>query len=154
MIREHFKRLASMAVLGASLATLSSCSSTDSTQPEGDISFIEENWEIEATESAETVEYYSTDSDFQGGREDVYVISMAESDRSDYWDESEYTFTSSEGMRGETSPESIAENSEADLDEELFESIRCRGPEERDQNYLISCFNPVDGNYYIFEEIF
>src|SRR5699024_4712176 len=87
MIREHFKRLASMAVLGASLATLSSCSSTDSTQPEGDISFIEENWEIEAPESAETVEYYSTDSDFQGGREDVYVISMAESDRSGYWDE-------------------------------------------------------------------
>ena len=81
MIREHFKRLASMAVLGASLATLSSCSSTDSTQPEGDISFIEENWEIEAPESAETVEYYSTDSDFQGGREDVYVISMAEWDR-------------------------------------------------------------------------
>ena len=154
MIREHFKRLASMAVLGASLATLSSCSSTDSTQPEGDISFIEENWEIEAPESAETVEYYSTDSDFQGGREDVYVISMAESDRSGYWDESEYTFTSSEGMRGETSPESITENSEADLDEELFESIRCRGPEERDQNYLISCFNPVDGNFYIFEEIF
>ena len=154
MIREHFKRLASMAVLGASLATLSSCSSTDSTQPGGDISFIEENWEIEAPESAETVEYYSTDSDFQGGREDVYVISMAESDRSGYWDESEYTITSSEGMRGETSPESIAENSEADLDEELFESIRCRGPEERDQNYLISCFNPVDGNFYIFEEIF
>ena len=154
MIRGQFKRLARMTVLGASLAALASCSSTDSTQPEGDISFIEENWEIEVPEGSETVEYYSTDSDFQGGREDVYVISIAEPDQSDYWDESEYTLTSSEGARGETSPESIAESSEANPDGETLESLKCRNPEERDQNYLTSCFNPMDGNFYIFEEIF
>ncbi|WP_443371944.1 hypothetical protein [Brachybacterium alimentarium] len=154
MIRECSKRLVRMAIIGASLGALVSCSLSDSTQPEGDTSFIESNWGIEAPESAATVEYYSTDSDFQGGREDVYVISMEESDRSGYWNDSGYTLDSSEVARREISPQSISESSGAELDEVFFESLKCREPEERDQNYIVSCFNPTDGNFYVFEEIF
>lgn len=143
----------SIAAAGASVALLlSGCDLELSAPPEPDFDRIESVWGIEVPPDAEVQGYYSSEVDFHGGRDDVYVLQLPPSNRSGTWDSSTYTA----GIPHDGSPtaEEIIESSEAEVSEEILSSLHCSQPLRADQNYLLTCHHSESDDFYLFEQIF
>lgn len=147
----HRKAISTAALIVAVASTLGACSAFDSDRPDGDLVFLAENWSIDIPASAETTSYYTTKSDFQGGRDDVYEVSMEAADRVGYWDHSQFTESATSSL--EPSPQTIIAASEAPIDQSVLDRLRCRKPEQQGQDYLLLCFDDDAERYLVFEQI-
>lgn len=146
------KAISTAALIAAVASTLGACSTFDSERPDGDLVFLAENWSIDIPGSAETASYYTSESDFQGGREDVYVVSIEAADRVGYWDLSQFTESATSAL--EPSPQTIIAASEAPVEQSALGRLRCRSSEEQGQDYLLLCFDDDTERYLVFEQIF
>lgn len=146
------KAISTAALIAAAATTLGACSAFDSDRPDGDLVFLAETWSIDIPASAETTSYYGTESDFQGGRDDVYEVSIEAADRVGYWDHSQFTGSATPSL--EPSPQTIVAASEASVDQRVLDRLRCRSPEEQGQDYLLLCFDDDTERYLVFEQIF
>ena len=138
---------------GAAIALLlSGCDLELNAPPEPDLSRIESVWDIKVPPGTEVLEYYSSEVDFHGGRDDVYVLQLHTSERSGIWDSSTYT----EGIPSDGSPgvDDIIESADADIADGALESLRCAEPARADQNYILVCHDVESDKFYLFEEIF
>lgn len=123
-------------------------------EPTGDTQLIDDAWGIDIPEGTVIKHYYSSPSDFQGGRDDIYVLEVPAESRSGYWDISEFTSAPPRAGSGLQSPYSVRDASKAPLADSYIQSLSCRPQQRQNQDYLISCYDAGGGSFLLFEEIF
>lgn len=156
MRAEEYKMLlnrCTVSAIGAALALLlSGCSPEPTAPPEPDLEWIESTWDMEVPPGVEVLEYYSSEVDFHGGRDDVYVLKVPIAERSGFWDPSTYT----EGLPYDGSPAvgDIVESAGAGIRQDALDSLQCAKPSRADQNYILACHDEESDQFYLFEQIF
>lgn len=145
-----------LAAVVSILSFASGCHSTpqEPEDPAGDINLISEVWGINVPEGAKIKQYYSSSSDFQGGRDDIYILEVPAESRSGYWGAGEFTSAPPPAANGVQSPYSIRDASGAPLADPYIQGLSCRPPQRQNQDYLISCYDAEEGDFLLFEEIF
>ena len=120
--------------------------------PEPDLDRVRSVWEMDIPADAEVEDYWSSEVDLQGGRDDLYVVSIPQTSRGGTWDPVQYT----EGVpaSGSPDPADIARASGAPLAEDIFDELSCQEPVRRGQDYILLCYHPRDDLFYIFEQVF
>lgn len=127
-------------------------------EPSGDLWIMSENWDLEFPASATLEEYYSSKHGPHGERDAVYVLSLDAPRRTDHWDPAEYTSTVSDfapNIVQEIVDEADARFTDVELQDLHCRSLETPGPSAREGNdHLVTCVEPADGRYVIFERIF
>lgn len=137
----------------ASLALLlSGCTLELAASPEPDVDRVESVWDIEVPAGAVVQAYYSSEVDFHGGRDDVYVLQIPTASRSNIWDPA--TYTAGAPNDGSPTVDDIIDSSNADVSDKVISSLRCAQPIRADQNYLLTCHHADADEFYLFEQIF
>lgn len=123
-----------------------------SNDPEPDLDRVRALWTMNVPVDAEVEDYWSSEVDFQGGRDDLYVISIPEKSRVEAWDTAGYT----EGvpLGDSPSPADIARSSGASIAEDVYDELTCRKPIRQGQDYILICYHQGDDLFYVFEQIF
>lgn len=140
--------LASMPLLVA----LSGCDASPPEDPEWNLERVEGTWEITAPSGAQIRDYFSSEVDFHGGRDDVFVLEMPHGDRVGVWDPEGYQG----GIPRDGAPtaQEITDSAGASFDDGLFDALDCGEPIRADQDYLLICFHEEGDDFYVFEQIF
>lgn len=140
-------------VVAASLALLlSGCTLELNAPSEPDFDRVESVWDIEVPADADAQAYYSSEVDFHGGRDDVYVLRLPEASRSGIWDPS--TYATGVPTDGSPTVADIVDSSSADVPDEVLSALCCAQPVRTNQNYLLTCHHADDDQFYVFEQIF
>lgn len=149
----HRRTTLALGSVGAALALLlSGCDLELSAPPEPDLDRLESVGEMEVPAGADVLEYYSSEVDFHGGRDEVYVLALPASGRTGIWDPSTYTAGILED--GTPTPAEIIESANADITHDELSSLRCAEPRRANQNYLLICYDAETDTFTLFEQIF
>lgn len=145
------RRTATLAALVSALA-MTGCSFASDVPSDPDLERVESVWGIEAPDELVVESYDSSEHDFQGGADEVYVVDVGDADRSGPWDPSSY----SEGIPDADRQlvDEIIASSEADIDEDTLETLRCAEPRTQDQNFLLICHQPESDEHILLQQIF
>lgn len=132
------------------LLLLGGCSADLSTPPDPDLGRVEQVSDIEVPSGATIQEYYSSESDFHGGRDDVYILDIPTEQRTGIWDPSEYGEGVPSDISGRVSE--IVESAAAPQD--LPRDLTCGPSITKDQNLLLVCFSAAGDSFLLIEQIF
>lgn len=145
-------RLTAAPCAASALLMLSACGATAPSDPESYLPRVESAWDIEVPESAEVREYYSSEADFHGGRDEVYVLDIPAADRTGVWDPASYAH----GVPHDGAPSvsEISASAGAPITDDLLDSLRCGDPVRADQNFILFCIDGETDAFYVFEQLF
>lgn len=134
------------------LLTMSACIPWSPDEPEPYLHRVETMWGIEVPSGAEVLEYYSSEADFHGGRDEVYVLGIPAADRAEGWDPADY----GDGIPSDGAPTAgeVSASAGSPITDDMVHSLSCADPERDEQNYLLICFDEKDEAFYLFHQIF
>jgi hypothetical protein len=148
--RRDLLRGAATALAGGVTVLLAGCN-TDATYSDTDMAkkFLKDQWGITLPHGTTVDRYYSSESDFQGGRDDVYVIDTPEAASSGFWQLDKYNSPLDNDSLAFA--KSVLKSSGASFDLSTF---RCTEITEDGQDALLSCYDRAAKHFVLFERIF
>lgn len=145
------RRTAALTALACTLA-VTGCSITPGAPSKPDLDRVELAWIIEAPDNLVVESYDSSEHDFQGGADEVYVVDIPDADRSGPWDPSGYSDGIADADRQLV--DEIIASSQADIDEDTLETLRCAEPHAQGQDFLLICHHAETDEHVLFQQIF
>jgi hypothetical protein len=145
------RRAAALTALACALA-VTGCSIEADAPSAPDLERVESTWGIEAPDDLVVRSYDSSEHDFQGGADEVYVVDVPDAGRSGPWDPSSYSDGIADADRQLV--DEIIGSSQAGIDADALEALRCAEPRTQDQDFLLICHSAETDEHVLFQQLF